>query len=74
MVQSAFINIDLLSQEAKKELETFYEFLLFKYRKPGQEKEDPGRDKIKEFRSFADRHLIDLPADYKFNREEANAR
>ena len=30
MEQSAFINLDLLSQEAKKELETFYEFLLFK--------------------------------------------
>jgi hypothetical protein len=33
MEHSAFINIDLLSQEARKELETFYEFLLFKNKK-----------------------------------------
>lgn len=30
MEHSAFINLDLLSQEARKELETFYDFLLFR--------------------------------------------
>jgi len=32
MEHSAFINLELLSQEARKELETFYDYLLFKYR------------------------------------------
>jgi hypothetical protein len=74
MEHSAFINIDLLSQEAKKELETFYEYLLFKYKQPRKAKQDDAGTQIKKFREFADSHLIHLPADYKFDREEANER
>lgn len=32
MEQSVFININLLSEEAKSELAAFYEFLIFKYK------------------------------------------
>jgi hypothetical protein len=73
MEYSAFINIDLLSQEARKELETFYEYLLFKYKQPRQEREDPAGDKKKEFREFADHHSIDT-RNFKFDRDEANER
>jgi len=71
MDYSAFINMNLLSEEAKKELKSFYEYLLFKY-KPGRDKESPSKRKIEIFQKFADQHLVDLPEDYKFDREEAN--
>ena len=74
MEYSAFININLLPGEARKELETFYEFLLFKYKHFKHKKEDVLEDRVKKFKKFADQHLIDLPADYKFDREEANER
>jgi len=74
MEQSAFINIDLLPGDARKELMAFYEFLLFKYKKSETNKKQPLEDQIKHFREFANQHLIDLPVDYKFDREEANER
>jgi len=40
MEQSAFINLNLLSEEAKGELAAFYEFLIFKHKiKPRQKRE-----------------------------------
>ncbi len=74
MEYSSFININLLPDEARKELKAFYEFLLFKYKQPKTKKEYPPEDRVKNFRKFANRNLIDLPADYKFDREEANER
>lgn len=74
MEYSAYININDLADEAKKELELFYEYLLFKYKQPKQEKKATPGNKVERFKTFADQHLIDLPADYKFSREEANER
>ncbi len=74
MEHSAFINIDLLTLEARKELETFYEFLLFKYQHQKKVKRDSAKERAKKFEQFADQHLISLPNDFKFNREEANER
>jgi hypothetical protein len=74
MEHSAFINLDLLSPEARKELETFYEFLLFKYRKNKKKQNEDSSEKANQFKDFADKHLISLPGDYTFNREEANER
>jgi len=60
-------------------LETFYEFLLFKYRKPRQEKEDPGRDKIGKEKnidsSSENKRFSAISIDtrnFKFDRDEAN--
>ena len=74
MEHPAFINLDLLSQEARKELETFYEYLLFKYKQPRKAKQDDASSQVTKFREFADGHQIHLPEDYKFDREEANER
>ena len=74
MEQTVFINIGLLTLEARKELETFYEFLLFKYQHPNKVKRDSAEEKAKKFRHFADQHLINLPHNYKFNRGEAHER
>lgn len=51
MEHSAFINIDLLSQEARKELETFYEFLLFKNKKKKTMQIEPQEKRFANFLS-----------------------
>ncbi len=38
MDHSAFLNINSLSEEAKKELLIFYEYLMFKYNKENEKK------------------------------------
>ncbi len=73
MDYNSFIDINSLSEEARKELESFYKYLVFKY--GGKKKRKTDLEKKKEdFLKFADKHLIDLPEDYKFNREELHER
>lgn len=70
MEYSAFINIDLLSQEARKELETFYEFLLFKNKKQKVKEIEPQEKRFANFLSNTIKadHFV-MP-----NREERNER
>lgn len=70
MEHTAFINIDLLDGEARKELETFYEFLLFKYRKKEVKKPQAPRGRFAEFLS----NTIKAEQFEMFNREERNER
>ncbi len=39
-----------------------------------KKKGNPSKKRIENFKSFADQHLITLPDDYIFNREEKNKR
>lgn len=67
MDYSAYLNLDNLSDESRKELENFIAFLRFKHRQSGN-KEKP---------TTTSRHFNTLSLDtkgYKFNRDEANAR
>ncbi len=67
MDYSAFLNLDKLSDEARKELENFIVFLQFKYR---QSEDKTKTGKIR-------KHFNTLKLDtrgFKFNRDEANAR
>jgi hypothetical protein len=73
MDYSAFIDLSILNDDAKKELELFYKYLLFKYRKKGQNG-DSKKQKAERLLTFADKNLIHLPKDYKFNRQKANER
>lgn len=73
MDYSAFIDLSMLNDDAKKELEIFYKYLLFKYREKRQDDESK-KQKTERLKSFADENLIYLPKDYKFNRQEANER
>jgi len=70
MEYSAFIDMNLLSEEAKIELENFYEYLLFKYKR----KKRKDNSEVERFEDFANKHLIELPDDYKFDRYEAHKR
>ncbi len=73
MEYSSFIDLSSLSEDAKKELESFLEYLVFKYKKKTKRKN--GKESNKEqFMKFADKHLIELPDNYKFNREELHER
>lgn len=67
MNYSAYLNLNNLSDEARKELENFIAFLQFKYRKSGN-KEKP-RATRKHFNTLS----LDTKG-YKFNRDEANER
>lgn len=51
MEHSAFININILSKEAREELKVFYEFLLFKHRKQETTNTDNSHNKFNEFLS-----------------------
>jgi len=73
MDYSSFMDLNSLSEEARKELESFYEYLVFKSKKKTSRKNNK-ESKKEQFMRFADKHLIELPDDYKFNREEANER
>jgi len=70
MDQSAFINLNILREEAKRELETFYEFLLFKYRLKIKKSKNRKDIKFKDFLSST------LTADHFImpGREERNER
>ncbi|RLD52168.1 MAG: hypothetical protein DRJ05_17670 [Bacteroidetes bacterium] len=67
MEYSAFINLNSLTDEAKRELENFYEYLIFKYKRTKKKEMDAHNNK-----NFT---AIELDTkDFKFNREEANER
>ena len=68
MEHPAFINLDLLSQEARKELETFYEYLLFKNKKKKTEKIEPQAKRFSKFLS----HTIKVDQFEMPGREERN--
>ncbi|MBL7103598.1 MAG: hypothetical protein ISS18_04645 [Bacteroidales bacterium] len=68
MDYTAFIDINSLTEEARKELESFYEYLIFKYKKTKNKKLDVHKDK-KNFSAIQ----LDTKG-FKFNREEANER
>jgi len=63
---SSYIDFNALSGDAKKELKTFYDYLLLKYR-TGKNKRK--RNSKKSFNAVR----IDTRG-FNFNREEANAR
>ena len=69
MEYTSFIDLNALSEEARKELESFYEYLVFKYQKKKKVKSNKEK-KVEEFLAFLDKHSYNLPKDYKFNREE----
>ena len=62
-----------LTDEAKKELESFYEYIVFKYKKKVERKINEENKKEK-FETFANKHLINLPENFKFNRDELHER
>ena len=68
MGYSSFIDLNALSEEAKKELESFYEYLIFKYKSLKKEKNKSKKENDK-FSAIQ----LDTKG-FKFNREEANER
>jgi len=70
MDYSAFININDLSDEAKKELEVFYEFLIFKDKKRNSRLKNNKKDRLKGFLS----KTIKVDQFQMLNREERNER
>ena len=68
MDYSAYINLNSLTEEARKELESFYEYLVFKYKRK--------KKKISAIQN-SKRKFSAIQLDTKgfiFNREEANER
>ena len=49
MQHSAFLNMESLSEEARRELKTFYEYLLFKYGKKNKKKKVKSKNQLDEF-------------------------
>lgn len=68
MDYSAFIDLNSLTEEARKELESFYEYLVFKYNKIKKHKSESHHEKNK-FSAIR----LDTKG-FKFNRDEANER
>jgi len=68
MNYSSFIDLNALSEEARKELESFYEYLIFKYKKVKKQKAENKSHKNK-FSSLQ----LDTKG-FEFNREEAHER
>ena len=60
------LNIEILPEEARKELMTFYEFLLVKYKKK--------INKTEALKKLFAGPKGKLPYNYKFNRDEAHER
>jgi hypothetical protein len=61
------LDLDILPEEAKKEIKDFYEFLVSKYATK------KARNK-KAFLETVKMYSFKLPVDYKFNREELHER
>ncbi len=59
------IDLEVLPDDAKRELIDFYEYLVRKYGK---------KKRVEEFLAFVEKHRIELPKDYKFDREEIHER
>jgi len=68
MEKSAFINLQNFNVEARKELDSFIDFLMYKYR-IGEEKNKNNDSNKKQFTAIS----IDTKG-FKFNRDEANER
>jgi len=68
MNHTAFIDLNSLTDDAKKELESFYEYLIFKYKKTKNKKLNAHKVK-KNFSAIQ----LDTKG-FIFNREEANER
>jgi len=74
------LNLEILPEEAKKELLDFYEYLLNKYRKVQKQgiviKEEKAveLDKKRRFFESVKKHSFILPEDYRFNREKLHER
>jgi ribosomal protein S21 len=62
------IDLDVLPEEARKELKNFYNYLLVKYGREGKEL----RKRL--FFESVRRHSFVLPEEYKFDREELHER
>ena len=73
MDYSAFIDLNSLTDEAKKELKNYYDYLVFKYRKKTKRKINEESKKDQFFR-FVENHSYNLAENYKFNREELHER
>jgi len=67
MDYSSFIDLNSLSEEARKELEIFYDYLVFKYNR--RKKKSVKGKRMKKFTSIQ----LDTKG-FRFNREEANER
>ena len=65
---SAFIDLDSLTDEAKSELKSFYEYLLFKYKRSKKKKLNVVNSSTK-FTAIQ----LDTKG-FRFDREEANER
>jgi len=63
------INLKILPEEARKELLDFYEYLVSRYRKNADK-----LDKENRLKKILSNPVGVLPADYKFDREEAHER
>jgi hypothetical protein len=73
MDYNAFMDMSTLTDEARKELKIFYDYLTFKYNKKAKRKS--GSDNKKEqFFNFVKNHTYILPENYKFNRDELHER
>lgn len=70
MEYSAFMNINSLSEDAKRELEAFYDYLIFKYKLKNQDSTTEKKDRFEAFLSKS------LKVDFfqMQNREERNER
>ncbi len=63
------IDLEILPQEARKKLLDFYEYLVSRYRKNADK-----LDKENRLKKILSNPVGVLPADYKFDREEAHER
>jgi len=63
------INLKILPEEARKTLLDFYEYLVSRYRKNADK-----LDKENRLKKILSNPVGVLPADYKFDREEAHER
>ena len=63
------INLKILPEEARKTLLDFYEYLVSRYRKNADK-----LDKENRLKKILSNPVDVLPADYKFDREEAHER
>ena len=67
------IDLEVLPEEARKEMMDFYEYLLNKYAKAKKEKTTMEKRKLQFFESVKE-HSFVLPENYRFNREELHER
>ncbi|MBI5236093.1 MAG: hypothetical protein HY886_07585 [Deltaproteobacteria bacterium] len=64
------IRLDILTEDARRELLDFYDYLVLKY---GKRKVET-KERKKLFLETIERHLFNLPRYYRFNREDIHER